>query len=398
MIRRNLALGGLLAITLLFLAGLTRLFSLRFADGDAYPPGSSRRADPRGMRALHDGLAALPGYTVRRNPDDLSRAFPDPSGHTLFLLGYAAEALREPIPQARADAYDAFARGGGRVVLALAYASVSEHTNAWFRVGRRLRQGAPSEETAAARTLTELWGFKLEADTGAAVEALHDGTVPALAARIPWVGTRIFAELKDPWRVIYARDGGAVVMQRTLGRGSVVLLADDFLASNEALRHHRETALLTWLVGSNRQIVFDETHLGLTQDPGLASLVHRYHLGGAVLGLLVLAGLYLWQQSLPFIPRISGAEATDRIDGPAPVLGREAAAGFRNLVRRAVPPTELAPTLFERWCDTTGRRGAADRRQDAQDILNLENARPPKQRDPLRTYHQLADVLNPKSP
>lgn len=393
--RRTLAVLGVLAVAVAFFLGLAQLFSLRFAAGEGYPPGSSRRSDPRGTRVLHDSLAALPDCRVDRNYESLARLVPEPAGCTLFLLGYDAELLRGPIPRSVAEELDDFARRGGRVVLALAYVRQLDVTNAWAQVRQVVQRGTPATEGAATRELTELWGFQLENGSGTGAEALHDGAIAGLPARMAWPSPRQFGSLSDAWRVVYARDGQAVVMQRPLGKGSLILLADDFVLSNEALRHRRETGLLAWLVDGSRRVIFEETHLGLTQDPGLAGLVGRYHLGGAVVGLFLLAGLYLWQQSIPFLPRRSASGALR--DADVPVVGRSAAAGFRNLLRRTVPTPELPALLFQRWKDTVGRRLPPERSRVAQDLLNLENARPPTERDPLRTYREIAAELNPRS-
>lgn len=393
--RRTLAVLGSLAVAVVFFLGLAQLFSLRFAAGEGYPPGSSRRSDPRGTRVLHDSLAAVPGCRVDRNYESLARLVPDPAGSTLFLLGYDSELLRGPIPRAVAEELDDFARRGGRVVLALAYVRQLDATNAWAQVRQLLQRGTPAAEGVGTRVLTELWGFRLENGTGTGAEALHDGTIVGLPTRMPWSSSRQFSSLTDAWRVVFARDGEAVVMQRSLGKGSLVLLADDLALSNEALRHRRETRLLAWLVDGSRRVIFEETHLGLTQDPGLAGLVGRYHLGGAVLGLFLLAGLYLWQQAVPFLPRRSASGALG--DRDVPVVGRSATAGFRNLLRRTVPVRDLPELLFHRWKDTVGRRLPPDRSRAAQDLLNLENARPPTERDPLRTYREIAAQINPRS-
>ena len=394
--KRRFALLGVAAISAVFLIGLAHLFSLRFTSGENYPPGSSLRADPRGTRVLHDSLVLLPDHQVLRNYESLSRIAPDPAGQTLLLPGYDSELLGGPIPRQAVEELDGFVRGGGRVVLAVAFVRPLDRTNAWADVRRRLHRGAPAPAGPATRVLSDLWGFKLEDATGVGGEALHDGSIPALAPRMRWPGTRRFGSLVEAWRVVYARDGEAVVMERSLGQGSVVLLADDFRLSNEALRHRRETAFLSWLLGGNRRIIFNETHLGLEQEPGLASLVRRYRLGGAVIGLLLLAGLYLWQQAVPFVPRVSTLKSDAPGAAAEPVQGRRAADGFRNLLRRSVPLKDLPVLLFQQWQESAGRRVHPEQLRDVQDVINLENARRPKDRDPIRLYHEIHACLNPK--
>lgn len=395
--RRSLTTFATVAVMVFFFWGMGRLFSLRFTSGEAYPPGSSLRADPRGTRVLHDSLASLSGFQVRRNFDSLTHLVLDPQGHTLILAGYDADLFQKPVPKPVVAELDRFAREGGRVVLALAYVRPADLTNSWMGVRRTLRSGPRTTVNPANQSLADAWGIAVEPSTGASLEATTEVSATTLPARIPWPGVRRFQPRDESWKPVYIRDAEAVVVERPLGRGTLVLLADDYLLSNEALRHRREPQFLTWLVGENRRIVFDETHLGLSQPPGLASLLRRYQLGGAVLGALLVAGLYLWQQAVPFLPR-RVADTESGADGETePVAGRETAAGFRNLLQRAVPAAELTPALFAQWRDSAGRRCAVERLRDAQDVINLENARPPGERDPVGAFQKLAARLNPDS-
>ena len=380
-----------MALAALFAVGLARLFSLRFASGEIYPPGSSRRADPRGTRALHDSLALLPGFSVTRNYERLTRAIPNAAGHTLFLCGYDPNLLVQPIPKSIAHELENFARDGGRIVLAVSYAPAQALTNSWNEVRQSLRRrGVNAAET---ERLSSLWDIHLARGIGGTGEAVLAASASELPSRLPWLGSRQFTSIANPWKIVYTRDQEPVLVERMLGRGSLVVLADDFLLSNEGLRHQPQTALLSWLIGPNRQVVFDEAHLGLEQIPGLASLVHRYQLGGAALGLLLLAGLYVWQQTLPFNPPPT-AESPDGT--PDPVLGQDAAGGFRNLLRRSVPRSHLITLLFERWKESAGRGIPPSRLADAVDLVNLDAAQPPSQRRPLATYQKLAALLNQK--
>ena len=76
----------LMATVALFGAGVWRLFGLRFATGDVYPPASSLRADRLGTRALFDSLALIPGRRVSRSLLPLSTVRGG-SDTALFLLG-----------------------------------------------------------------------------------------------------------------------------------------------------------------------------------------------------------------------------------------------------------------------------------------------------------------------
>jgi hypothetical protein len=160
---------------------------------------------------------------------------------------------------------------------------------------------------------------------------------------------------------------------------------------NAALREERETALLAWLPGPSTRLVFDETHLGTELNPGIMTLARRYRLHGLGLGLLLLAALFIWQQASTLVPRRPiSAEAAE------PIAAHAAVDGFVNLLRRAVPASELAAHCFQAWRESAGRTrpDLAPRVTAMQDLVNLENARPPKERNPVEVYRRLTEILN----
>ena len=50
-----------------------------------------------------------------------------------------------------------------------------------------------------------------------------------------------------------------------------MLSSDSYFLSNEAIRKERHADLLAWLVGLNARVLFDETHLGVSESPGVAA-------------------------------------------------------------------------------------------------------------------------------
>src|SRR5260370_24441016 len=99
-----------------FCYGLWKLYELRFAAGDIYPPYSSLRADPMGSKALYDSILQLPGAAAARNYLPIEKA---PRGNaTLLFLGldpYVVEAS----PEHHLKDLETLARTGARVVIAM---------------------------------------------------------------------------------------------------------------------------------------------------------------------------------------------------------------------------------------------------------------------------------------
>src|SRR5215469_1982484 len=91
---RNRLIGmAALAVALIFVTGVMKLFLLRFEGGDVYPPYSSLRADPFGTKALYESLAAISGATVSRNLKPLEN-LPATSG-VIFYTGVDPWKFRE---------------------------------------------------------------------------------------------------------------------------------------------------------------------------------------------------------------------------------------------------------------------------------------------------------------
>lgn len=382
-------LNVLLALTVAvgFLLGLRQLFQIRFEAGDIYPPGSSRRADPVGTRALHDSLALLPGKSVDRWFERIER-LPHPAESTVLLLGVPTEDLVSWSADVDWADLDALARAGGRVVIGLLHDSL-ERTNRVLVSRGRTPPALPLRPAVRFQPATA-WGLTVEHHAGSTRHASRAMPVAGLPESLPWPAATTFTNLAAEWRVLYRRDDQAVVVERPLGSGSLVLLASDYLATNEGLRLHRQPGFLAWMVGDRKRVVFDETHHGLTLQPGVAGLIRQYRLGGAVAGLALLAALAVWRQMARFNPPPEPPR-----DDAEVVAGRPASAGLVNILRRSVDPADLIATCFEVWRGSAGRtlRLSADRRADLQDVVNLEAARPRRERDPLGAYRRLTEIL-----
>jgi len=67
MLKSRHILAALLVLSLAgFALGVIRLFQMRFDAGDIYPPYSSLRADPLGVKVFYESLQNLPGLSVSR--------------------------------------------------------------------------------------------------------------------------------------------------------------------------------------------------------------------------------------------------------------------------------------------------------------------------------------------
>jgi hypothetical protein len=391
----------LLVLAALFAAGLATLYRLRLGSGDVYPPYSSFRADPLGTRVLFESLDRLPDVRAQRWRRPVEK-LPRPLPATLVFAGVSARAWQ------RVDAdslrrLDLLARGGARVVVTFA----AEFEHQYFARGggpakpagknRKTSpkddkpQDAPGDETAEPgedeATETQApppdWGAQVvvkwlaREKSGGAARA--EGAPAELPPVVAWKSDLSFELARDAgWRVLYQRDGKPVLIERALGAGSLVFAADSFFLSNEALLRERATPLLAWLAGGAGVVVFDEHHLGLVEETGLAALARRYGLGGAMLVALLLVALLVWRRMALFVPPSAAS--------PVAFADYAPTAGLEALLRRSVPDAGLFETCLAEW-----RRTAAPA-----DLARVEKAlkeNPPGPKHPAAAYNAARNAL-----
>ncbi len=396
-----LLLAALLAVA--FAAGLYGLLALRFAGGDLYPAYSTLRADPLGSKAFHGALEKLPGFSVSRHLQALGK-LKGKEPRTLFLIGLDASFLDFADP-ADFKELERLAEGGGRVVLAFApegyrkEGPCDEPAEPVEPVeSDQSDQSDQSEEPDEKPSPAGRWGLTpayltqkggpLEGPPGAVVEAPFALTGPLS------VHTALYFEAPaPPWRVVHLAGGRPVLIERPFGKGSLVLLADAFPLSNEALRQERHPGLLAWLVGENRRVVFGEAHLGVTSSPGLMGLVRQYRLHGllAVLGLLAL--LVAWKNAVPLVPPAPEPDPA----AEAAALGKDHFTGLVNLLRRNIPARELPEVAFREWRRSFGRElereGNRERAERVEELLAEAAKRPARERDPEAEFRQIVNIL-----
>ncbi len=256
------------------------------------------------------------------------------------------------------------------------------------------------EDTKPYANMNAAWGFELQYQN---LETNDDGELefpkaeritPAeeLPAALTIHTALCFTNLTNGWMTIYQRDRKTpVIVERKFGAGSVVLIADAYPFSNEAMFKDRNAPLLAWVLGSGRDLLFDEAHLGIVEQPGMATLMRRYRLHGLIFSLLLVAGLFVWKNSLALVPPHS-----EPATGAGPVVaGRGSAAGFVNLVRRSVAPAEIINLCYAEWKKSSARTSALSpaQRRDLEQLIHQQAALEPNRRKPVENYRVISQIL-----
>lgn len=373
----------LLAVVAILLTAFGWLLSLRFARGDTYPPHSSLRPDPLGTKALYESLDRLPGYTVGRN--HRQPAFAElPKRATMVIPGVepwgfgwtSSDRLRHHVAH------------GGRVILALGRRTFTMTPDEWRDF--RGDDGEPADADPDSENGETTGDADAEDDTGSdgddaeevaeppftwwppalldvrsenparrAIRTSRSAPGRAFPAQIEWPATRTFDPVEPPWEVIYETlRGEPVVVRRPLGRGEIIVLAEAFLLTNQALDTHRETALLRALFPNPGPVVFDEFNLGVESEMTVGALLQRYRLGGVLAAALAVALLWIWSRFQPLVPPVAQGS------GPQPAAGGHRRVGLVPLLRRTIPPSRILSTCFEEWRNTFLRQAGNPRRYD----------------------------------
>ncbi|MDQ5978720.1 MAG: hypothetical protein QG602_1694 [Verrucomicrobiota bacterium] len=392
----------------LVIAACGWLFRLRLGGGDLYPPYSSMRADALGTRAIYEALERIPGLQVEREHRPVERLA---ARRRLVLLAGLEWQAWQRIPADELAALNAAAASGARVVLAFradlnreerdergrrvdpeedeeAKAERKKREEAAEKREKRRRPGLrPSERTE----LTTAWGVELKhrwllsRQTGAQRTPEAETTLPAEA---PWKSDLYFAPADaSGWRVLYRRAGEPVLIEKSVGQGSLVLMGDAFCLSNESVHLNRVTELIAWLVGDHHRVVFLESPLGVLQETGVGHLARSYGLHGAFALCVLLGLLYAWRQGVAFLPPVEPLERGGEV-----ALAYEPTAGFTALLRRSVDRAALLGACVAEW--RRGRRVGLTP-ASAERLESVWKAHDPKK--PLSaTYNALVRALKPR--
>jgi hypothetical protein len=259
---------------------------------------------------------------------------------------------------------------------------------------RPLRIG--DEREVNLTSIQELWGVDFAIvnlppgsnDTYQAVRVTNQTDLP-LPYTLDWHSGIVCSNLNAAWHKIYLRGTNPVVVERRFGHGSVVIATDSFFLSNEAMQRDRHADVLAWLVSSGSNVVFDEAHLGVMESSGVAMLMRKYRLHWLAGALVLLAGLFVWKNSVSLIPPHADEGSEEFI------AGKDAAAGFVNLLRRSIPGRDLLATCFAEWSKASAPTGkySTARLQQADAVFQAEKSACSRDRNPVQAYRNICNVL-----
>jgi hypothetical protein len=382
---------AVVALIAAFLAVLGRFVFLRFSSGELYPEYSSLRADPFGTKALFESLRGFEKITVVRNVESLQKLHGD-SHTTVFFLGLGGL----PEESEGMKPFETIARSGARVLISLnAVRSINQEREAdridrWRPSDKSEKQDRDSHQiTPPVRNPIHVRLIDpLRANTNK-LDAARVFNISA-PARLPWYGRFCFEVHTNDWDTLYEVKGKPVVIQKKTGLGLIVLCADTFLFSNEALARERSAGFLLWATGDANRVVFDETHLGIARGSSIMVVVREYRLQGLFFGLILLAALWVWKNSSNFVPPYEEQTA----DSGA-IEGKTAREGIVHLLEQNLAVDDLPAICLREWSRSHPNPNTFDaaRLKEAEAALAQYQQLSKKERHPLEIYQRITDLL-----
>ncbi|MBV8377888.1 MAG: DUF4350 domain-containing protein [Verrucomicrobia bacterium] len=315
-----------------------QIFRARLETGDSIPQYSTYRADPKGLKALYESLEATDLIHVDRRLQ-WSKVLPSGENQVLVVAGVLAD--QQLVANELLQLFDHWLATGGRLIVALRPERMRPIRNQPEAEEHQKTEDEPS--SIGWRNLIRRWG----------AEIVPPGQVHSATAKSPvfgtierWLGGQAFDHLSSDWKVVAVQSGKSVIIERALGPGSLVLLTDSYPLSNEALAADRNTNFLLWLIDDRRGVLFEETHLGLNEQPGLMTLARRYGLQGTLVSLVAVLVLFIWTCQYTLLPRT-------KIDqNSLTVSGCSSDQAFINVLQRTTPQRNLLAVCITAWMKT----------------------------------------------
>jgi hypothetical protein len=342
-----------LAAAAVFLWGVIGLFNRQFASGELYPEFSTMRTDGMGARLLFDSLGKLPGITVERS--FLPFEFLPRDGATLVLLGMKPMQVDWNYALFLGPVERMAARGNRVVVAMWIDPDGSRPTQADLDHPEEPKAKDAKQKPKAATPqdppIRTMWKVSLKIDSDAKnPHPLYFGQA-------------------EGWRVREQIGSKILAIERDFGKGSVVLMAESSDFTNQSAVALDRLRQVAEALGGYRRIVFDEEHLGIAESGSVVGLARQFRLMGLAIGLALSAVLFIWRSASSFPPP-EPARAGERS------IGRTSQAGLLTLLKRHIPPAQLAAVCWREWLSANGGEVSPERRKRAEDILAASAGRP----------------------
>lgn len=375
----------------LFFYGIWFFVEKQMVQGTIFPQYSSLRTDPLGTSIFYEAFSKMPGFSVDRAY--LPFEWVKKQDETTYIyLGIKPWFLSQSYEK-EIENWEDFVTKGGRLVFVI----LPEESLKFWKISSLGREASPSQYydeskfVLANKYLPQRWGIAFE-KTHIICKKKCQATSDIITGDSKNISDKTslsFYPLKKvdskvKWEIIYRDENKPVVIEGRLGKGSIVLSSYSYFVSNEAMLKDRKPRLLTWMAGNNSHLIFDEEHHQIQSNPGIAMLARKFDLQWLGLGLVILAGFFVWRQVSPLVP-LSTVEK-ERIKAK----GEDSFSGLVDLLRTHISRSKVVDVCFAEWKKTFLRN---PRYQSKIYKLDEYNKTKDSKKHPLDEYKAMAQLL-----
>ncbi len=368
--RERLALTAVLFLAAVFLFSMVRSVLRRAETTFNYPAYSSLNNGDEGTKAYFEALRRL-GYKPSRNYQPLRKL--EGAQADIFYAGPDLASFRYSDVQ-ELEEFEHVAQRGARIIIAFDADGVVGKPNV------QAPSNASPKHPPAENTLKTRWGIQLAFVKRSVPKAASEFMSRVDLIPVSWH----FSLWAKDWTASQIKDGSPLFLERGFGKGSILLIAESRLFTNRELLIHPDARVLAAAPGFRREIIFDESHLGLEDTGTVVGLAAAHGLQWMMVGFVVLAILYVWRSSTSFVPLAPARRDTA-------ISGQDAHSALSNLLMQSVPKKSILGFVAEEWNRTLiGRRGLA-RTIGTEELNRLRRVQPV---DFPAEYKSLAQQLN----
>ncbi len=344
-----------------------------------YPDYSSLNNSDLGLKAYHDALDRL-GLATARNYRPIEKL-----RQPIAAIVQAGKALTSLQTASDKDlgALESVASNNGRLILLLVSDDVIEVPS----LEKKDQSKQPVEKSKD--DLQSRWGLELGFRF---VKAEGTGKSNAVKFRERFVPIVWYVKSWDKnWKAWTQEYSGASVLERRFGQGTMLLVPGAKHFTNRQLLTHPESKLLADVLGPYQSIVFDESHLGLQDTGTVAGLAKTHNLQWLLVGLLVLAVLYVWRSSVSFLPPPeAGSEAQPSLADTHRALS--------NLLIQSVAPAQLLQRALAEWNGSASLISRAKRKINDDELAQASRSAPhSKAMAAASGYNRIAQLLRART-
>lgn len=371
-VRERLALIAILVLAFVFVFAVVHLILRRSETAYNYPAYSSLNNSSNGTKAYFEALRRL-GFLPVRNFQPIHKLIGAEAD--IFYAGPNFAAFRYSDAK-ELEQFERLAREGARVLIAFdPEGTVDMRPERTKRTRRREDDVRVREDL-----LKKRWGIELGYTKRAVSKTLETFLTGLEVIPVNWH----FSSWAGEWKASETRGPGPLFLERRFDKGSIVLIANAALFTNRELLLHPDARVLAGIPGPHRQIIFDESHLGLEDTGTVIGLATAHGLDWMLLGFLVLGVLYVWRNAMSFVPPVPMQRDTA-------ISGRDAHSALATLLMQSVPRKSILRTVAEEWNRTASHKRGFARTINTEKLAQLAQIDPSQA---AQEYNTIAKYVN----